>query len=153
MLHFSTSCGNSQVEGNKILLALPGRENVLSLSPIRHERTHTGWCVLERWQYVFCPHRVIGLVVKLAAETWSICPIQSTLGFPHLCSKALFMKTKTGTWQLPYKCHIFMSKTIAARRAFFLLFFFGRLSIHGLGLHAPRLPHHTVQKRTLQISV
>lgn len=123
MLHFSTSCGNSQVEGNKILLALPGRENVLSLSPIRHQRTRTGWCVLERWQYVFCPHRVIGLVVKLAAETWSICPIQSTLGFPHLCSKALFMKTKTGTWQLPYKCHILWARQLLQEGLFFFFFF------------------------------
>lgn len=112
MVHFSTSCGNSQVEENEISLALPGRESMLSLSPIRHQRTHTVWCVLERWQYVFCPHRVISFVVKLAAETWSICPIQSTLGFPHLCSKVLFMKTKTRTWQLPCKCHILWARQL-----------------------------------------
>ena len=35
MLHFSASCGNSQVKGNEILLALPGRQGMLSLSPIR----------------------------------------------------------------------------------------------------------------------
>lgn len=112
MLHFSTSCGNIQVEGNEISLALPGREGMLSLSPIRHQRTHRGWCVLERWQYVFCPHRVIGFVVKLAAETRSLFPIQSTLSFPHLCSKALFMKTKPSTWRLPCKCHILWARQL-----------------------------------------
>ena len=112
MLHFSTSCGHSQVEGNEIWLALPGRESMLNLSPVRHQRTHTGWCVLERWQYVFCPHRVIGFVVKLAAETCSICPTPSTLGFPHLCSKALFMKTEIGTWRLQCKCHILWARQL-----------------------------------------
>lgn len=56
---------------------------------------------------MFCRHGETGFVVKpAAAEAWFICPIQSILGFPHLCFKALFMKTKTGTWRLPYKRHI-----------------------------------------------
>lgn len=137
MPHFSTSCGNSQVEGNEILLALPGREITLSLSPIRHQRTPTGQCVLERWQYLFCPHRVISFVVKLAAEIWYLCPIQSTVSFPHLYCKALFLKKKQ-FWQLPCKCHILWAWQFLQEGLFF--FFFGRLSVHGLGLHAPGSP-------------
>lgn len=146
MLHFSTSCGNSQVEGTEILLALPGRENMLRLSPIRHQRTHAGWCVLERWQYVSCPRRVIVFVVKLAAETWSICPIQCTLGFPHLCSKALFMKTKNQALGGCHKNVTFYEQDNCCKKVrlwgfFLILFFFsGQLSIYGRGLHAPGSP-------------
>lgn len=107
------------------LISSSGRENTPSLSPMRHQRTHTEGCILERWQYVFCPPRVIRLFVKLAAEIRSICPVQSTLDFPHLCSKALFMKTKPETWQLPCKMSCFMSKIIDVRRVFFFFFLAG----------------------------
>lgn len=150
MPHFSKSCGNSQVEGNEILLALPGREILISLSPIRHQRTHTGQCVLERWQYVLCPHMVISFVVKLAAEIWYLCPIQSTVRFPHLCSKAVFIKKKTILAAAMQMSH-FTSKTIAPTKSFFSFFWQGFSPWPG----SPclRFPLHTVQKRTLQISV
>lgn len=148
--HFSTSCGNSQVEGNEILLALPARETMLSLSPIRHQRTHTGQCVLERWQYLFWPHRVISFVVKLAAEIWYLCLIQSTVAFPYLYSKALFMKKKTILATAMQMSH-FMCKTISLRRAFFL--FIWQAFSSWPGSPCPWFPLHTVQKWTLQISV
>lgn len=147
MLQFSTSCGNSQVEGNEILLGLPRRESMLSLSPIRHQRTLTGWCVLERWQYVFCPHRVIRFVVKLAAETWSICPIQSTLSFPHLCSKALFMKTKTGTWRLPCKCHILWARQLL-KEGLFSSFFWQAFNPWPGSSCPPAPPPHSTEMDT-----
>lgn len=142
MPHFSKSCGNSQVKGNEILLALPGREILISLSPIRHQRTHTGQCVLERWQYVLCPHMVISFVVKLAAEIWYLCPIQSTVRFPDLCSKAVFIKKKTILAAAMQMSH-FTSKTISPTKSFFFFFLAGFQSMAWVSMPPVPPPHST----------
>lgn len=142
MPHFSKSCGNSQVEGNEILLALPGREILISLSPIRHQRTHTGQCVLERWQYVLCPHMVISFVVKLAAEIWYLCPIQSQCTF-HIFAPKPCLWRKKQSWRLPCKCHILQARQFLQQNLFFFFFLAGFQSMAWVSMPPVPPPHST----------